>query len=49
MSIYNTWGLEPIINASGAVTRLGGAPMPDAVLEAFCAAAREAVPLKPGW
>lgn len=45
MSIYQTWGLEPIINASGAVTRLGGAPMPDAVLEAFAAAARESVPL----
>ncbi len=45
MSIFNKWGLEPIINASGAVTRLGGAPMPEAVLEAFCAAARESVPL----
>src|SRR5947199_2268156 len=45
MSIYDEWGLEPIINASGAVTRLGGAPMPQAVLEAFSAAARESVPL----
>jgi L-seryl-tRNA(Ser) seleniumtransferase len=45
MSIYDQWGLEPIINASGAVTRLGGAPMPAAVLEAFCAAAGECVPL----
>jgi len=45
MSIFNDWGLEPIINASGAVTRLGGAPMPNEVLEAFCAAARESVPL----
>lgn len=45
MNIYEKWGLEPIINASGAVTRLGGAPMPAAVLEAFCAAARECVPL----
>ncbi len=45
MSIYEDWGLQPIINASGAVTRLGGAPMPAAVLEAFCAAAAEAVPL----
>src|SRR5580704_2917319 len=45
MSIYGEWGLEPIINASGAVTRLGGAPMPDAVLEAFRAAAGECVPL----
>src|SRR4051812_42184834 len=45
MSIFHDWGLEPIINASGSVTRLGGAPMPEAVLDAFCAAAREAVPL----
>lgn len=45
MSIYRDLGLEPIINASGAVTRLGGAPMPDAVLNAFVAAARESVPL----
>ncbi len=45
MTIYEQFGLDPIINVSGAVTRLGGAPMPDAVLDAFCAAAREAVPL----
>ncbi len=45
MSIYDDLGLEPIINAAGAVTRLGGAPMPDAVLQAFCAAAHESVPL----
>ena len=45
MSLFDKWGLAPIINASGAVTRRGGAPMPDAVLEAFCAAARESVPL----
>src|SRR5436189_2829156 len=45
MSAFEPWGLEPIINASGAVTRLGGAPMPEAVLEAFLAAARESVPL----
>jgi L-seryl-tRNA(Ser) seleniumtransferase len=45
MSIYKDLGLEPIINASGSVTRLGGAPMPEAVLEAFCAAARESVAL----
>ena len=31
MSIFNNWGLEPLINASGAVTRLGGAPMPEAL------------------
>src|SRR5256714_5983574 len=45
MSIYREWGLEPIINVSGSVTRLGGAPMPQAVLDAFCAAAGESVPL----
>src|SRR5438132_9172318 len=45
MSIFDALGLQPIINASGAVTRLGGAPMPDAVLEAFFAASRESVPL----
>ncbi|MBM4073251.1 MAG: aminotransferase class V-fold PLP-dependent enzyme [Planctomycetes bacterium] len=45
MSVYEEWGLRPIINASGAVTRLGGAPMPSAVLDAFRAAALECVPL----
>ena len=45
MSIYREWGLEPIINVSGSVTRLGGAPMPQAVLDAFCAAAADSVPL----
>lgn len=45
MNVYEEWGLQPIINASGAVTRLGGAPMPAAVLDAFRAAALECVPL----
>jgi len=45
VSIYEQWGLQPIINASGAVTRLGGAPMPAEVLQAFCAAAADSVPL----
>jgi D-glucosaminate-6-phosphate ammonia-lyase len=45
MSIYREWGVEPIINASGSVTRLGGAPMAQPVLDAFCAAAADAVPL----
>jgi L-seryl-tRNA(Ser) seleniumtransferase len=45
MSIYRQWGIEPIINVSGSVTRLGGAPMPKAVLDAFVAAAADAVPL----
>lgn len=45
MDVYRALGLEPIINASGSVTRLGGAPMPSAVLDAYCAAAAESVPL----
>ncbi len=45
MSVWKQWGLEPIINASGAVTRLGGAPMPPEVLEAYVLASRESVPL----
>ena len=46
MSIYREFGLEPIINASGSVTRLGGAPMPTAVLDAFRSAASETVSLE---
>jgi len=46
MSIYEDLGVNPIINASGAVTRLGGAPMPQEVLEAFNDAALECVPLE---
>lgn len=45
MGVYHDLGLEPILNVSGAVTRLGGAPMPPAVLAAFQAAATDCVPL----
>jgi D-glucosaminate-6-phosphate ammonia-lyase len=45
MGIYEDLGLEPIINASGSVTRLGGAPMPPAVVQAFAEAAGQCVPL----
>jgi L-seryl-tRNA(Ser) seleniumtransferase len=45
VSIYDDLGLKPIINASGSVTRLGGAPMPAEVLRAFADAAGEAVPI----
>jgi L-seryl-tRNA(Ser) seleniumtransferase len=45
VGVFANWGLTPIINASGSVTRLGGAPMPAAVLEAFRSAAGECVPL----
>ena len=46
MTTYRDLGLEPIINACGTVTRLGGAPMPQAVLDAFREAASEWVPLE---
>ena len=46
MSIYRQLGVEPIINACGTVTRLGGAPMPPEVLDAYRAAASEAVSLE---
>jgi D-glucosaminate-6-phosphate ammonia-lyase len=46
MTTYRELGLEPIINACGTVTRLGGAPMPQAVLDAFREAASEWVPLE---
>lgn len=46
MGVYERLRLEPIINACGSVTRLGGAPMPRAVLEAFNEAAGSWVPLE---
>ena len=46
MSIYQKLGVEPIINACGTVTRLGGAPMPAEVLDAFTQSAAESVPLE---
>jgi len=46
MNVYAELGLTPIINASGTVTRLGGATLPAAVLEAFAAAAEQTVPLE---
>lgn len=46
MSIYRQFGVEPIINASGTVTRLGGAPMPSEVLDAFREASEVTVPLE---
>jgi L-seryl-tRNA(Ser) seleniumtransferase len=45
VGVYESLGLTPIINASGSVTRLGGAPLPPAVLRAFAEAAQAAVPL----
>ena len=46
MTSYQDLGLTPIINASGAVTRLGGAPMPTEVLDAFRDGAAGWVPLE---
>jgi D-glucosaminate-6-phosphate ammonia-lyase len=46
VSIYERFGLNPIINVSGAVTRLGGAPMAPETLDAFQLAAAECVPLE---
>ena len=46
MGIYEEFGVTPIINASGAVTRLGGAPMPKELLKAFNEAASASVPLE---
>jgi D-glucosaminate-6-phosphate ammonia-lyase len=45
VSVYDELGVKPIINVSGSVTRLGGAPMPPEVIRAFADAASEAVPL----
>jgi L-seryl-tRNA(Ser) seleniumtransferase len=45
VGIFEQLGLKPIINASGAVTRLGGAPLSEAALAAFCEAAKASVPL----
>jgi len=46
MPVFDQLGVPPIINASGSVTRLGGAPMPPEVLRAFHDAASDAVSLE---
>jgi len=46
MSIFEQLGVQPIINACGTVTRLGGAPMPPEVVAAWQAAAQQAVSLE---
>ncbi|HEX3726649.1 MAG TPA: aminotransferase class V-fold PLP-dependent enzyme [Pirellulales bacterium] len=46
MGVYEELGLMPIINASGTVTRLGGAPMSPAVLKGFCEAAGQCIPIE---
>ncbi|MEX2120563.1 MAG: aminotransferase class V-fold PLP-dependent enzyme [Pirellulales bacterium] len=46
MGVYEQLGLKTIVNASGAVTRLGGAPMEQAVLDALVEASAKSVPLE---
>ena len=45
MNLYHSLGVEPILNACGTVTRLGGAPMPPEVLAAFQEASTASVSL----
>lgn len=45
MGVYDELGVAPIINVSGSVTRLGGAPLTERGLDAFRAAAADCVPL----
>ena len=46
MSIYESLGVTPIINATGTFTRLGGSLMPPAVVDAMAQASREFVCLE---
>ena len=46
MSIYKKLGVTPIINATGTVTRLGGARLRTVALEAYALASQESVPLE---
>lgn len=46
MNVYESLGVQTIINASGPVTRLGGADMSETVLAAFHEAAHSWVPLE---
>lgn len=46
MGVYEDLGVTPIINATGSVTRLGGAPLAPAALEAFQRAAAETAPME---
>src|SRR5438874_12022693 len=45
MTVYAQFGLEPIINAAGASTRVGGPRMHPAAAAAMAEAARACVPL----
>ena len=46
MTSYEQLGVDEIINVCGTVTRLGGAPMPPEVLDAYRAAAASSVSLE---
>lgn len=46
MGVFQNLGLDPIINASGTVTRLGGAPMHASTLAAMREAAESWVPIE---
>ncbi len=46
MSIYKKIGVEPVINATGTVTRLGGSRLRPVALEAYALASQESVPLE---
>ena len=46
MGVYERLGVRPIINVRGTNTRLGGAQMEQAAIEAMSEAAQEAVPLE---
>ena len=46
MGVYERLGMCPIINVRGTSTRLGGAQMEQAAIEAMAEAAQEAVPLE---
>ncbi len=44
-NLLKQYSLQPVINASGSVTRLGGAPMSQAVIDAMAEMAQHTVPL----
>jgi uncharacterized pyridoxal phosphate-dependent enzyme len=46
LDIYRELGVEPVINASGTITRMGGSLMPPEVTDAMAAAARAFVDME---
>src|SRR5262245_42871429 len=45
LKVYEQLGVQPIINAAGTITMLGGSLMPPEVIAAWTAASRQFVPL----